>query len=147
MEENVKIEEFAGSNEMNEVLLKIKNMRGVKKEFGTYTAEVTDDYSVKVSSFDGVEAVYPAMSSSWSVLMSWMIRWDDDAILSITNFFDYIAMPVMTNISNIDDRYINDIVRAQISLKDRNKESGVVDDEKDDAYYMSRDVFVKLMKE
>lgn len=93
---------------------------GITREFGSFKAAVNDDLSIVIVSASGWAVVYPSMSETWAILLDWLKEWTEEYARNMEIFVKILAFPTSVRISDIDEQYIEDIVRAHDSLTDRN---------------------------
>lgn len=103
-------------NELNILFDKNKNL---KREFSPFCAEVLENLDINIYSISGWSIIYPAYSETWVYIMSWLDKWDKDNRTSLENFIKGIAFPCSVRLSDVDAKYVDDIINAHTSLTQR----------------------------
>lgn len=119
-EQGREVETFANGEEIiDEIHRLMSSLVGVKRVFGNFSANITEEGEVEVSSVNGWKICYPAFTETWAVLANWIDKWDDTSKESFENFIKVIVFPTSMRLIDMDEDYIKDIVTAHINLTDR----------------------------
>lgn len=95
-----------------------------KREFGSFSLEFTGTLDVKITAISGWSVTYPYGNETWVILANWADRWDDESIKSIENFIKVLVYPTSVRLLDVDEEYLNDILRAHINLTSRTIKNG-----------------------
>ncbi len=99
-----------------------ERLKGTKREFGSFRAEVAEDNCIVVTALSGWKMTYPPMSTSWVYLLTWMTNWEECKTMMET-FVKLMVYPVANRLEGMDAEYVRNIVDAQLELDQRIRES------------------------
>lgn len=97
---------------------------GIKRTFGGFVAEVTDDGSIVINGNGGWSITYPPLAGSWMVIAHWLVDWNETAQESLSAFVSVILYPVSMSLPTGDDKFVDDVAGALSGLVQRTMESG-----------------------
>lgn len=98
----------------------IKTVMGIVRKFGPFTLSIEDDLTLSIVSDTGWAIVIPRMTDIWSILIDWARIWDEDSQRNVEVYVKLLAYPTSMRLPDIDEEYVNDIIRAHESLTERN---------------------------
>ena len=112
-----------GSEELDEVLRRLEEFVGLidsskdkTVDTGAFRFGFEKSYDVYVKSVGGWKTVWPSGSEAWMILSRWILA---DDIESLGTFIKLVVFPTSVRISDIDRKYLDDIVMAHSSLSQR----------------------------
>lgn len=98
-----------------------QTVKGLKREFGDFVAEFTEDGDIVIGNIGGWQVVYPVLTASWIPLSAWLTKWDEESAKTVFNFINGVVYPTSVRLANIDGQYVEDIYNAHLALNERVK--------------------------